>query len=165
MGALMKATVREVEELVEGDPQWWPSFCMKVAERGIDAFYEEKALHGWAWGALWGWANADEGRERQWKRALEAYGNLKALETVKIAEMSSVENVSVSKLRVDTNFRFAGKVDRLRWGDKVEVNAGTAVMDAALVGLAVGLLERVKQVGAMPTEKLVIEAVEEVEEI
>jgi hypothetical protein len=153
VGALTRATLAEVEELNAGDPMWWPVLCMEIAEKGVEAIYAEKAKRVWAWGALWGWIVGDEKREAEFNRAREAYANLKAMETVAIAENATPDNVGVAKLRVDTNFRFAAKVDRPRWGEKVEMSGGVVVMDAGLVGMAGALLSQMRL--ARPEEKLV----------
>ena len=122
MGALARATKSEIEELVAGDPQWWIEFCGAVAEGGQAAIKAERELRGWSWGALWGWIVGDVERYRDYTRSLEAYVQERALETIGIADKTEDH-----KLRVDTRFRLAGKVDRVRWGDQVQ---HTVVVDS-----------------------------------
>src|SRR5678816_586557 len=143
MGALTRATLSEIDELVAGDPSWWPGLCMKIAESGLAAAVEEKSQRGWAWGALWGWIVGDEARYGEYSRALEAYTQLKAHEAVGIADGVAEDKAAVAKatLRVNTRFRYAGKVDRVRWGDKVEGGGTVVLVDAGLVGFAGALLE------------------------
>lgn len=76
-------------------------------------------MRGWAWGALWRWIVGDEARYRDYMQALEAYVQGLALETITIADGSED-----AKLRVDTRFKLAGKVDAGRWGDKAAVGGG-----------------------------------------
>lgn len=127
MGALMRATVAEVDEIYATDAAWWPGFCGAVAERGQVALREERDLRGWSWGALWRWIQDDPKRAGEYQAALEAYSQDLALETVGIADGAGPEEVASAKLRVDTRFRLAGKVDRARWGDEVK---HTMVVDA-----------------------------------
>ena len=141
MGALMRATRVEVEALVAGDPSWWPGFCGAIAEKGEAALKEEKESRGWSWGALWKWIVQDEARYREYMQALEAHVQMLALETVPIADGDGD-----AKLRVDTRFKLAGKVDRARWGDKVAMDAGGVLLvDAGLVGFASALLEKMQE--------------------
>lgn len=120
MGALMLATKEEVEDLVRRDPAWWSMVLGKVSERGMPALREEAALRSWSWGAVWGWVVGDADRYGELQGALEACANLMGWETKEIADGATPEDVAVAKLRVDTNFRLAGKVDRGRWGEKVD---------------------------------------------
>ena len=107
----------EVQELHANDPSWWPTFCAEVAETGQYALKKERKLRGWSWGALWKWVVSDQERYSEYAKALEAYAQMLALETVGIADDSED-----AKLRVDTRFKVAGKVDRVRWGDQVTHN-------------------------------------------
>ena len=102
---------------------------------------EERDLRGWSWGALWKWIVEDEGRYREYMGALEAHMQMLALETVGIADGEG--EAADKKVRIDTRFRLAGKVDRARWGDRVSMDGGgVVVLDAGLVGFAGALLER-----------------------
>lgn len=141
MGALKRATVREVEELVVGDPTWWPGFCASIAEEGQVALRKERDSRNWSWGALWRWIVEDEKRYREYMQALEAYAQDKALETVQIADDLDTEDVAAvakGKVQIETRFRVAGKIDRPRWGDKVEVS-GKVEHRHSLIGILSGM--------------------------
>ena len=120
MGAIARATFAEVEDLVGGDPEWWNGFCGRVSEGGQAAIKEERELRGWSAGALWQWIVRDDGRYREYQGALEAYVQGLALETISIADGADEEAVPKAKLQVETRLRVAGKVDRARWGEKVD---------------------------------------------
>jgi len=161
MGALMRATREEVEELVRLDPEWWPGFCAALAERGQEALKEERDKRGWSWGALWKWIVGDVERYRDYMQALEAHVQMLVLETVGIADGASSEDVAVAKLKIDTRLKVAGKLDRERWGERVKVEAGSVVvLDAGLVGFAGALLERLSR----PEERPVLD-IEQVGEV
>lgn len=141
MGALNRATVREVSELVASDPTWWPGFCAGIAEKGQLALREERDMRGWSWGALWKWIVSDEKLYGEYMQALEAYAQDKALETVSIADdldPADVAGVSKGKVQIETRFRLAGKVDRARWGEKVEVS-GKVEHRHSLIGILSGM--------------------------
>lgn len=83
---------------------------------------EERDSRGWSWGALWRWVQEDAKRAGEYQAALEAYAQDLALETVGISDGAVPDDVGVAKLRVETRFKLAGKVDRSRWGDQVQHN-------------------------------------------
>jgi hypothetical protein len=113
IGALMRATTFEIEELVAGDGAWWPGFLGRIAERGQEALKAERDERGWAWSALWAWIVADVRRYEAYTQALQAYVQDKALETVLIADGSGDAD-----LRVGTRFKLAERVDPVRWGSR-----------------------------------------------
>lgn len=120
MGALMRATRMEVEELAAGDPHWWPGLCAAVAEGGLKAALAEKDSRGWSWGALWRWIVEDADRYGEYTHALQAFTQLKSHERLDIVDAATPEDVQVAKLRSETRRDFAAKVDRERWGEKVD---------------------------------------------
>lgn len=125
MGALMRATRKEIAELVAGDADWWPNFCGALAEKGRGALKDEITQRGWSWGALWGWIVGDVERYREYMKALEAHVQMLALETVGIADgYQDKDGVEDAKLRVATRFKLAEKVDSARWGDKAAGGGG-----------------------------------------
>lgn len=148
MGALNRATMQEVDELVGGDPGWWPGFCGQIAENGQSAIKTERDMRGWSWSALWEWIIKDEVRYRDYMRALEAYVQDKALETIDIADGSED-----AKLRVDTRFRLAGKVDRPRWGEQ-EPKAALPVVTIN-IGIRRDSLEGRLDAPNVPNEKII----------
>ena len=153
MGYLKRMTLKEVQELYETDAGWWEGFCASVAEGGHKALKAERDMRGWSWGALWKWIRDDEGRRKEYEDALEAYAQDLALETVGIAD--GVEDAALGRLRVETRFKVAGKLDRERWGDKVQAGGGVGLplADAALIGFAGEMLKRIRVVSV--TEKVV----------
>jgi hypothetical protein len=114
----------EVSELVANDAAWWPLLCGEIAEHGLQAALREKESRGWAWGALWTWIVSNPERYGDYQRALEAFTQLKAHETIGIADEVEENKAAISKasLRVKVRSDFAGKADRGRWGDQVTHN-------------------------------------------
>ena len=163
MGAIARATVDEVEELVGGDPAWWSDFLSRVVEVGPKVAMDEACrLRGWALSALWGWVMGDDGRKRDFQESQNLCVGRMAWETVGIADASED-----AKLRVDTRFRIAGKVDRERWGEKVDhIGVMLDPFSEMLREISQRRLAAMREPVAMPAER-VIEAVasDEIEEI
>lgn len=130
-----------------------------------------------AWDVPYGkvmlWLMANEGRYARYNRALEVQAKALVAETVSLAdgqpvavvgpdgkplydedgELITVErDVARDKLRVDTRFRLAKYHDSAVYGDKATVSAGTAAVDAGLVGLASDLLRLVAKGASGPRE-------------
>ena len=128
-------TLAEVGELCADNPTWWPKICEGVAENGLKALTKEAKKRGWSWGAVWGWIVADEKRYAQYQQALEAFTQLKAHETLDIADDAEMTKVGVSHaaLRIGTRKDFTSKVDRARWGEvkRTETNS-VLVVDCLL---------------------------------
>jgi hypothetical protein len=165
MGALARATKREVEELSRGDPEWWPSILADIAEGR--ALSEVATQSAWSWGALWAWIQADESRLAQYDAALKARAQMLAFSALDEVGAAAIADVSVRKLRADTYLRVAGKWDRGRYGDATEVkHSGTVGMNlmAVLASLPrAGAAERV--VAEVPAEQPVLAAYETLDEI
>ena len=146
-------------ELMRGDPSWWGDVLGDVAQGGVLALREAAQAKGWAWNAMWGMVQGDSEMSEQYDRAHEAFVQLKAAETLLIADEATVEDVQVAKLRSENRFRYAGKVDRSRWGDKVDVRHGgmvpTLVIEIAAVALPV----------ALPEEKVVAQVMDMLPEL
>jgi hypothetical protein len=145
----------EVEELVRGDAEWWPGFCAALAEDGQGALQAETRQRGWSWGALWKFIVDSPEVRRDYQSALEAYSQDKALETVGIADGASAEEVAVAKLRVETRFKLAGKVDRGRWGDQVTVQHSVDDFGEMLRRVSERGLARIKESQAPMLERVV----------
>ena len=138
MGELRRRTRAELDALSEVDAGWWGGVCEALAEKGEVAMREERERRGWSWGALWRWIVEDEVRYTEYVQALEAHVQMLALETVGIADADGD-----AKLRVDTRFKLAGKVDRERWGERaVQMEKGAVLLDAGLLGTMVEMLGR-----------------------
>lgn len=54
----------------------------------------------------------------QYDTALQLRGDALAQETIEIVDDANAETVSVAKLRAETRFRMAGKLDRERYGER-----------------------------------------------
>lgn len=149
-----------MEELSASDPTWWPGLLGEIAERGLNAALAEKAQRGWAWGALWRWIQEEPKRASEYQQAIEAYSQLRAHETIGIADGSDDP-----KLQVDTRFKFAGKVDRGRWGDQVTHNVVVdsfgdmlrRVSERKLAALKESQGGSLAQIAALPDGAVVIE--------
>ena len=123
-------TLAEVGELSADNQTWWPKMCEGVAEQGIRALTKEAKKRGWSWGAVWGWIVSDEKRYADYQKALEAHAQLLAVETVEISdEQCEVlketgdpydPDVQRDNLRIKARQWVISKMDRQRWGDKVE---------------------------------------------
>lgn len=126
MGALMRATAEELEELVGGDELWWPGLCGRVAEVGHRALLEEKGKRGWAASAIWGWIVKDEERLKEYEASMRFYVASRVHATSELVDAGPVagEDVARDKLRYEQAFKLAGKVDKNAWGDGVSVGAG-----------------------------------------
>ena len=144
MGALSVAVEFEVEELLRGDPGWWYGLCGKVSEVGPRrALKEICELRGWDRAGLKEWILKDDGRKAQFEAAKREFVDDAAWERLEIVDQAKPEDVMVAKLRSETRKDIAGRVDRPVWGDRVSVDGGgVPVLDAALVGFAGALLER-----------------------
>lgn len=145
MGALTRATRNEIDELAAGDPSWWPGILGRVAEFGVLALRDEASARGWAWSATWAWVVGDAERFDRFEEALRACALLMGWETMQIADGVNEDKAAVAKatLRVNTRFKLAGKVDKERWGDKVQVEQAGPAWDTGLADFAVALLDRV----------------------
>lgn len=119
MGALARATKREVEELSRSDPEWWPGVLAHIAERG--SLGQIAANQVWSWGALWAWIQADEKRVEEYDAALKARAQGLAFEAVEDIEAATMADVPLRKFKVDARLRIAGKWDRQRYGESSEV--------------------------------------------
>ena len=70
------------------------------------------------------WIDADPERLAEYTAGLEAMADELAMDTLEEARGANPETVGVAKLRVDTFFKMAGKLDSTRWGDKGGAGAG-----------------------------------------
>jgi hypothetical protein len=64
------------------------------------------------------WLKADPERYAEYEAGLEAMADELAMDTLDEVAAATSETVGVAKLRTDTYFKFAGKLDAARWGDK-----------------------------------------------
>lgn len=64
------------------------------------------------------WLKADPDRYAEYEAGLEAMADELAMDTLDEVAAATSETVGVAKLRTDTYFKFAGKLDASRWGDK-----------------------------------------------
>ena len=104
-----------------------------------------------------GWIREDGKRSAEYDEALKDYANKQVLETIPIADAATPEDVAVANVKIKTRQWAAGKWDRQRYGDQVKVDRGTgeALVDAALVGFAGALLERLKPAHVIDQRKAV----------
>jgi hypothetical protein len=160
MGALMRATKREVEELSRGDPEWWPSILAHIADKGN--LSEIVAQSNWSWGALWSWIQADETRVAEYDAALKARAQMFAFEAAGDIDAATMEDVPLRKFKVEAKLRIAGKWDRGRYGESSELkHSGTVGMNLMAV---LASLPRAGSDTAI-AEKVVEEVPAEVDEI
>lgn len=74
------------------------------------------------------WIDADPERIAEYNAGLEAMADELAMDTIDVVREATMENVPLAKLKTDVYFRFAGKVDRKKWGDDSKaVNVGVGV--------------------------------------
>lgn len=73
---------------------------------------------GLLYSVLWNWLKDEPERLEKYREALKGYGDALIAETVGIADGSGDP-----KLKVDTRFRVAGKIDKKMWGDEKESGA------------------------------------------
>ncbi len=158
MGALSRATRVEIVELVAGDPQWWSGFCAKVVEVGpLVAIREERELRGWAEGAFRQWLRADEGRYAEFEAAMRDHADIMGWQTKEVAFGEG--EPADKKVKIDTLFKLAGKVNRPAWGESIKQDGGgVVVLDAGLV-LEMGAL-----LAKLGPAQLVIEAQQSVDD-
>lgn len=74
---------------------------------------------GWPYSVVAMWLSENEVVAKRVEAARRIWAEDMAVETVGIADAAG-DNVPADKLRVDTRFRLAGKLDRDRWGESVE---------------------------------------------
>ena len=83
------------------------------------------------------WLKADPERYSEYEAGLEAMADELAMDTLDTARDATIVDVSLAKLRIDAYWKFAGKADAGRWGDKVvapqSANAGPANITVVFV--------------------------------
>ncbi len=67
---------------------------------------------------MWEWLGADDKRMKAYNHGWELYAQDVHAETIQIADSSSIEEVPLARLRIDTRFKAASNYDRKRFGAK-----------------------------------------------
>lgn len=120
MGALARATRRELEAEVAQNPEFWDDVLAGIADgKNLKAVCRD---HAWAFGEVYRQIRADEKLSAAYDAALAAKAEGLVHDAVEWVGDVRVEDVPVAKLLSDVAFKAAGKWDRARYGDKVEIS-------------------------------------------
>ena len=126
MGALTRATRNELAENVAGDAAWWEDRFAEIG--GGKSLKEICAERGWAYGEVYRTIRADEGLSAAYDAAKRGQAELLVDGAVgDVMAVTTADEVPVGKLKADVALRVAGKWDRDRYGEKVEVRGGLLV--------------------------------------
>lgn len=101
------------------------------------------------YGMFYSWLKKDEERMNRYREAQEARAEAMACELIKIADATTtIEDVSRSKIRIDTRKWLIEKYYRQRYGDKVDISHGLqegsplATLFGALGGNVLGVVKQ-----------------------
>lgn len=78
---------------------------------------------------------------RLYEQALRLWADSLAVETVGIADRADILQIAKAKLRTDVRMKLAARLDRARYGEKLEVN-GSINHSHSLIGLLTNLEDR-----------------------
>lgn len=160
MGALARATRRELEAEVAQNPEFWEDVLAGIAD-GVSL----KVMcrdHAWAFGEVYRWIRADEKLSAAYDAALQAKAEGLVHDAVDRVGEAQVEDVQVAKLVSDVAFRAAGKWDRARYGEKMDVNHG-GLVPTLVIEIGGGSVARVGEKDVTP-KPVVVEAVQVLED-
>lgn len=108
-------------EMVDFSPKLFDRICERIAEgeslRGICEGADMPARVN-----VFRWLEGDEALRNQYARAREHQADHEFDEIKAIADLASVEDVQVARLRVDTRKWRAGKLRPKVYGDKVDLS-------------------------------------------
>lgn len=95
-------------------------------------------LRRWPYSMVAKWVGETPSVFKAYEFALRLWADSLAVETVEIADGTDATEVGLGKLRTDTRIKLASRLDRQRYGDKVEVS-GEVRHTHSLIGILQGL--------------------------
>ena len=123
MGALTRATRSELAESA-ADPEFWIDWFARIAGgETLKALCDERV---WAYGEAYRTIRADERLSQAYDDAKRGQAEYEVDAALAVVRGASEDGVAVAKLQSDFGLKVAGKWDRQRYGEKVDV-AVTAV--------------------------------------
>jgi hypothetical protein len=152
MGELQPGSRRweEREWLRNQEPGWWEDVFDRIAcgespSEVVRGYCIRFAMFGRV-------LEEDLARKMEYEAALKIAADGYAFETLPILDAATPEDIAVAKARSDGRWKLASKMNRDRWGERVQVEKVVKVeVDAGLVGLAGALLDRL----SAPRERVI----------
>lgn len=124
-----------------------------IADDGLTPYEASQAV-GIKYGVLKMWIRDDPARCSNIDFARECFADKLVYDALEESRTADVDSLQVSKLRIDTNMKIAGKLSRREWGDEkasLVINNNIGV-DASLVGFASDLLDKIRCVSVQERE-------------
>lgn len=112
---MKRKTIAAFEEW-KADERSWEEFFHRVADgETVQEFCASKSI---AYSVVAKHIAQTPLLKAQYDTALQLRGDALAQETIEIVDGATPETVSVAKLKAETRFRMAGKLDRERYGER-----------------------------------------------
>lgn len=92
----------------------------------------------WPYSVVARWVGETPEAFKGYEFALRLWADSLATETIAVADLTDPTEVGHGKLRVDARMKLASRLDRARYGDKVEVS-GSVEHSHSLIGILSGM--------------------------